>query len=85
MLFFDAFFGNIKHLSCVIYQGICSCGNNYVDETMRNATGKTDKHEQPNSKSEPSEHFKNNPGHKLVWMILSRVPSHRLKRKILED
>ena len=21
---------NLKHLSCVIYQGICSCGNNYI-------------------------------------------------------
>ena len=21
---------NVKHLSCVIYQRICSCGNNYV-------------------------------------------------------
>ena len=28
---------NVKHLSCVIYQGICSCGNNCTGETIRNA------------------------------------------------
>ena len=26
---------NIKHLSCVVYHGICSCGNNYIGETVR--------------------------------------------------
>ena len=43
-----------------------------------------DEHEQPNGKSEPSKHIKNNTGHKFDWMILSRAPSHRLKQKILE-
>ena len=75
---------NVKHLSCVVYQGICSCGNNYIGETIRNAVTRIDEHQQPNGKSEPSEHLKNNPGHQFDWMILSRAPSHRLKRKILE-
>ena len=75
---------NVKHLSCVIYQGICSCRNNYIGETIRNAVTRIDEHEQPNRKSEPSKHIKNNPGHKFDWMILSRAPSHRLKRIILE-
>ena len=75
---------NVKHLSCVIYQGICSCGNNYIGETIRNAVTRIDEHEQPNGKSEPSKHIKNNTGHKSDWMILSRAPAHRLKRKILE-
>ena len=74
----------VKHLSCVVYHGICSCGNNYVGETIRNVVTKIDEHEQPNSKSEPSKHLKNNPGHQFNWMILSRAASHRLKRKILE-
>ena len=51
---------NIKHLSCVIYQGICSCGNNYIGETIRNAVTKIDEHEQLNGKSDPSKHIKNN-------------------------
>ena len=70
---------NVKNLSFVIYQGICSCGNNYIGETIRNAVTKIYEREQPNGKSEPSKHLKNSPGHKLDWMILSRAPSHRLK------
>ena len=60
---------NFKHLSCVTYQGICSCGNNYIGETIRNTVSRTDEHEQPNCKSEPSKHLKKNPGHKFDWMI----------------
>ena len=52
-------------ISCVIYHGICSCGHNYIDETIRNAVTRIDEHEQPNDKSEPSKHLKNNPGHKF--------------------
>ena len=26
----------VQHLSCVIYKGICSCGETYVGETIRN-------------------------------------------------
>ena len=75
---------NVTHLSCAIYQGICSCGNNYISEPIRKAVTRIDEHEQPNGKSEPSKHLKNNPGHKFDWVILSRAPSYRLKRKILE-
>ena len=60
------------------------CGHNYIGETIRNALTRIDEHEQPNDKSEPSKHLKNNPGHKFDWIILSRAPSHRLKQKILE-
>ena len=87
---------NVKHPSCVIYQRICNCGNNYIDEricscgsneideTIRNTVTRTDKHEQWNCKSEPSKHLKNNAGHKFDWMILSWAPLHCLKRRILE-
>ena len=75
---------NVKHLSCVIYQGPSGCGDNCIGETMRNATTRIDEHEQPNSKSEPSKHLKKNTGQKCDWTILSREPSHGLKQKILE-
>ena len=75
---------NIKHLSCVIYQGICSCGKNYVGETMRNATTGINEREQPDGKSETSKHLKNNLLHKFDWTILSKALSHRSKRKILD-
>ena len=55
-----------------------------IGETIRNAVTRIVKHKQPNGKSEPSKHLKNNAGHKFDWMILSRAPSHRSKIKILE-
>ena len=75
---------NFKHLSCIIYQEICSCGHNYTSETIRNVVTRKDENEHPHCKSEPSKHLKNNPGHKFDWMILLRPPSHCLERKILE-
>ena len=27
---------NVKYLSCVIHQGICSCGHSYICETIKN-------------------------------------------------
>ena len=75
---------DVKHLSCVVYHQICSCGNNYIGETIRNVVTRIDEYKQPNGKVEPSKHLKNNPGLQFNWMILSRAPLHCLKRKILE-
>ena len=49
---------NVKHLSCAIYQGICSCGNNYIGETMRDATTRINESKQTSGKSEPFKHLK---------------------------
>ena len=57
---------------------------NYVRETMTNSITRIDEHEQPIDKSESAKHLRNNPGHELEWIILSRAPSHHLKCKILE-
>lgn len=57
---------------------------NYVRETMTNSITRIDEHEQPIDKSESAKHLRNNPGHELEWIILSRATSHHLKRKILE-
>ena len=75
---------NIKHLSYVVYHRICSCRNGYIGETIRNVVTRIDEKEQPNGKSEPSKHSKNNPGHQFNWKKLSRAPSHHLKQNILE-
>ena len=56
---------NVKHLSCVTYQEICSCGNNFLDETIRNTVTRIDEYKKPNVKSEPSKHLKSIPGHKM--------------------
>ena len=55
-----------------MYQRICSCGHNYIGETIRNTVPRIDEHKQTHGKSEePFKHLKNNPGHKFDWMILS--------------
>ena len=66
--------GNMKHLSCVLYQEICSCENNYIGGTIRNVVTRIDEHKQPNRKLKPSKHLKNKPGHQFDWMIVSRAP-----------
>ena len=75
---------NVKHSSCVTYQGICSYGHNYIGETIRNVVTRIDKSEQLNGKLEPSKHLKYNPGQKSDWVVLSRAPSHHLQGKIVE-
>ena len=40
-----------------MHQGVCSCGNKYVGETMTNATTWIDKHEQEIGKSERFKHM----------------------------
>ena len=37
--------GKVQHLSCVIYKGVCSCGANYVGETIRNVKIRWNEHE----------------------------------------
>ena len=72
--------------TCGMHQGVCSCGNKYVGETMTNATTWIDKHEQEIGKSERFKHMEKiilieyKYGCKALW----RAHSHRLKRKTLE-
>ena len=69
-----------------MHQGVSSCGNKYIGETMTNATTWIDKHEQEIGKSERFKHMEKiilieyKYGCKALW----RAHSHRLKRKILE-
>ena len=53
---------SVKHLSCVVYHGIFSYGNNYTGKTIRNVVTRIDEHKQLNGKWEPSKHLKNDPG-----------------------
>ena len=54
----------VDNYSCVIYRGDCSCDQNYIGETVRNAKIRWNEHEYQNSKSEPAKHLKENPTHK---------------------
>ena len=47
---------NIKHYSCVIYEGNCLCGENYVSKSVRNVALRWADHEDLNKQSEPVKH-----------------------------
>ena len=49
---------NVKHYSCLIYDGNCLCGENYVGESVRNVVLRWTEHENPNKQSEPAKHLK---------------------------
>ena len=73
-----------QHLSCVIYNGICSCVETYVGETIRSCKIRCDKHNDINKNSEPANHLARNIEHESSWFILARAPVNTLKIKILE-
>ena len=55
--------------SCVIYEGICNRGENYIGETIRNASVRWNEHEDPKKDSEPAEHLRVNKENKFEWKI----------------
>ena len=74
----------VWHLSCVIYNGICSCGETYVGEIIRNFEIRWDKHNDANKTSEPAKHLARKIEHEFSWYVLARGPVNILKRRILE-
>ena len=75
---------NVQHLNCVIYESICSCGEMYVGETIRNCKIRCDEHNDVNKNSEPAKHLAKNTEHEFSCFILARAPVNALKRRILE-
>ena len=74
----------VKHRSCVIYEGICSCGDKYIGETVRIAETRFHEHNNPEKNSEPSKHLRENPTHSFQWSIITSAPCVPRKRKFLE-
>ena len=74
----------VQHLSCVIYKGICLCGERYVSETIRNCKIRCDEYNDVSKNSEPAKHLARNIEHEFSWYILARAPVNTLKRRILE-
>ena len=60
----------VQHWSCVIYKGICSCGEVYVGETIRNCKIRCDEYNDVNKNSEPAKHLARNIEHKFSWQEL---------------
>ena len=74
----------VQHLSCAIFKGICSCGEVYVGETIRNCKIRYDEYNDVNKNSKPAKHLARNIEHKFSWYMLARAPVNTLKRRILE-
>ena len=74
----------VKHKSCVIYEGTCSCGHKYIGETKRIAEIRFNEHNNPTKNSEPAKHLRENLDHSFEWKIITTAPREFLKRRILE-
>ena len=72
------------HPSCKIYKGICSCGETYIDETIRNVEERWSEHNSADNKSEPAKHLADNKEHSFLWSILLDAPKDGRTRKNLE-
>ena len=71
------------HQACKIYKGVCSCGERYIGETVRNAELRWGEHN-PTKVSNPSKHIKDNVDHTFHWSVLARAPTNTFQRKRLE-
>ena len=63
----------------MVYEGNCSCGENYVGESVRNVVLRWAENEDPNKQSEPAKHLKYFPDHQFEWKVLTRVLAKHLK------
>ena len=65
----------VSHYSCVIYRGICSCGADYIQETVCNAWFQWNEHENGTDKNvECVKHLNENDKHEFKWSTLSLAP-----------
>ena len=71
------------HRSKVVYKGDCSCGVDYIGETVRNLAVRIAEHSNPAHTSEPAKHLRENPSHSFTWRVLSSAQTFH-KRRIVE-
>ena len=72
------------HPSCKIYKGVCSCGEIYIGETIRNVEERWSEHNSADNKSEPAKHLADNKEHSFLWSILLAAPKDGRTRKTLD-
>ena len=58
------------HPSCVIYEGVCSCQDSCIGETVRKFEIRWQELEDAQEDSEPTRYLKNNPTHSFIWKVL---------------
>ena len=74
----------VSHVSSVVHEAKCNCGENYIGETGRNGTARWDEHSDGDKISEPAKHPNQFPEHRVNWKILRRVPNKIRQRNIHE-
>ena len=72
------------HPACKICQGVCSCVETYIQETIRNVEIRWNKHNMPSEKSNPSKHSNNNITHHFSWSVFCNPPVKMFTCKSLE-
>ena len=69
----------------MIYRVICSCGADYIGETIRNSEIRWNEHISVKDKnSDCAKHLNNHFDYEFRWFVLSHASKNCLKRKILE-
>ena len=74
------------HRSKVIYKGDCSCGVDYIGETVRNLAVRTAEHSNPAHTYEPAKHLREYPSHSFTWRVLSSAQTfhkHRIVKGLM--
>ena len=62
----------VNHHSCVIYRGICSCGADYIGETIKNSEIRWNEHITGKDKtSNCVKHLSDNFDHEFGWFVFS--------------
>ena len=72
------------HPSWKIYEGIWSCGETYIGETIRNVEERWSEHNSADNKSEPAKHLADNEEHLFLWSILLAASKDSRTHKNLE-
>ena len=69
---------------CKTYKGVCSFGESYIGETIRNVEVRWDEHNNTMNRSNHSKHIRDNLDHVFNWPVLANAPKNMLQQKILE-
>ena len=72
------------HPAGAIYEGVCTCKENYTGETKRNVEIRWQEHSDINKISELSRNLKSNPTYAFAWKVLMTAPINDRVRRNLE-
>ena len=76
--------GRNLHPPWKIYKGVCSCGETYIGETIRNVEERWSEHNSADNKWEPAKHLADNDEDSFLWSILLVAPKDGRTHKNLE-